>query len=100
MEIYQMKTDCKEFSLFWRARFYIHLNTIIDSQREIRLRVNHRMMDKEKCMISLKPDKILGYTLELVGQCKTEIDVIESLPERRQNYLKRRITHSSESSST
>jgi len=57
------------------------------------------IMDEKKCKIEFKPDKILGWKLGLSGNCEVELTSIEGLPPGKKEYLKRRLDHSSESSS-
>ena len=58
-------------------------------------------MDKEdKCRIKWRPDKTLGWMLGFEGNCDKELAQIEAIPGSRGEYLKRRIDHSSDNSST
>lgn len=45
-------------------------------------------------------DEVLGYKIELSGHCETELGIIDSLPEGKKAYIKRRIDVQSESPSS
>jgi hypothetical protein len=57
-------------------------------------------MDKDKCRTKWESDEIRGWIAKLEGNCENEMKLIESLPEKKREYLKRRIDYSSKSSST
>ena len=56
-------------------------------------------MDVKRCNIKFTTDEILGWKLELSGDCQKEMSDIAKLSEKKREYLERRITQSSDSSS-
>lgn len=56
-------------------------------------------MTEEKCHIRFKSDDILGWKLELSGNCNDVMAKIDQLPDNKKGYLKRRTDYKSESSS-
>jgi len=45
----------------------------------------------EKCKIKLVPDAVKGVELEMKGDCREALQVIEALPPRRRRYFERRL---------